>query len=123
MTTSNEQMRNALQEAAQVFQTIPALIETCNEVHDQINETRFKCEQALAATPAAELGKQSEALKAIALVAHHGGFINLSESEALTLIRRITVQHHDWKQTVKETRVALKAIAEAEQAQPGKGES
>lgn len=60
------------------------------------------------APPAVAVNEQL--LEDVALIAHHGGLIGLSERDALILIRKITVQSHNWKQTVSETVAKLKDI-------------
>lgn len=49
-------------------------------------------------------------LEKIALIAHHGGLVSLSERDALTLIRKLTINHQDWKMSFAETKAALKAV-------------
>lgn len=48
----NDQMREALQEASDLLEAIPPVIEACEKVQADIYETRIKCQQALAAEPA-----------------------------------------------------------------------
>lgn len=70
----------------------------------QINDETFMGE------PAQPVRKALADLNSVALVAHHGGLIGLSESDALKLIRKLTVKHHDWRQTIGEAKAALDAV-------------
>lgn len=50
--------------------------------------------------------------KSVALVAHCGGLIGLSESDALIAIRKLTLPHSDdlWGLSVSETQTRLKEV-------------
>ena len=65
------------------------------------------------ATATAEIAKRdAERLKSIAEVAHCGGLIGLSEDDALTVIRRLSLEHFDRQRSTEETKRSLSAIAQ-----------